>query len=628
MRKLGNMDNTLDPQAVMLAKSIRRAETGDSRDPYNQQGKSGEFGAYQFMPDTYRIYAKKYIGDENAQPTIENQNRIAYSFVKEKKDAGYTPAQIASMWNAGEARPDAYKENHVGVNERGVNYDTPGYVKKVSAYYNQFSGKQPSVIQETNTVEQQKQDRRDQGLPVSAKDDKAEPGFFGGLLRNIIKPFARAGASIVNAQEALSGKPMTEIFKSDFLGDITRIGKDFDPTKGLTAENIRAIKDAVGTGVDIGSLIGGGGEAKAGVEALRAGKLLEQPLLRTVGNAAKEGAVVGGLQGTGSSLEENQNLQNTLRNTALGAGLGAGTGGILGTTGGLLNKLPGKGLLRSDLEPSVEGIVASKEAQKAKDEINGILSSTKSGSNIKAESGDLINRAIESGYVPMQSKSGLLDTTEPFNKIQVQTKLGQKEKAAVIENIKQTTSIEDIRKEALEQAAQRYSADKPTLKEVTNSINNYFNDLYGAYDQPLTAKELLDLQNSKSISDFAKWERAEDEGLNNKAQWARQIYFAINNRLNKIDTSGRLAEINKDLSDLHQLKVIFDPKFRGSLHGRKIRLPETRQFLMSLLRNSARIAGAGFGAHFGGPTGAIAAEFIEPKVSGLLRGRSSLKKVK
>jgi hypothetical protein len=132
--------DTLDPQAVNLAKAMRRAETGGSADPYNQKGASGEFGAYQFMPATYKAYAKKYVGDENAPPTVENQNKIAYSFIVEKKNAGYNPAQIASMWNAGEGKPDAYKENYRGVNAQGVQYDTPAYAAKVSKHYNELRG--------------------------------------------------------------------------------------------------------------------------------------------------------------------------------------------------------------------------------------------------------------------------------------------------------------------------------------------------------------------------------------------------------------------------------------------------------------------------------------------------------
>lgn len=144
--------NDLDPQAFDLAKAIKRAETGSSSDPYNARGKSGEYGAYQFMPDTYRALAKKYIGDENAPPTVENQNKIAYSEIKSLKDAGYTPAQIASIWNSGDA--EAYKEGRKGVNSQGAEYDVPSYVAKVSEAYRELSGVAPAS-QATSAPESQ-----------------------------------------------------------------------------------------------------------------------------------------------------------------------------------------------------------------------------------------------------------------------------------------------------------------------------------------------------------------------------------------------------------------------------------------------------------------------------------------
>lgn len=135
----GNMNpNQLDPQALNLAKAIRRAETGSSTDPYNAKGASGEYGAYQFMPDTWKQWSGQYLQDANAEMSVENQNKVAYSRIKELKDQGYNPAQIASMWNSGKA--EAYKEDFRGVNSQGVEYDVPAYVQKVSQYYNELKG--------------------------------------------------------------------------------------------------------------------------------------------------------------------------------------------------------------------------------------------------------------------------------------------------------------------------------------------------------------------------------------------------------------------------------------------------------------------------------------------------------
>ena len=79
--------NPIDPTIKNLVSAIGKAETGDpSPDAYNKKGASGEFGRYQFLPETYKQWAKESLGDENAPPTIENQNKIAYDKVKQWKE--------------------------------------------------------------------------------------------------------------------------------------------------------------------------------------------------------------------------------------------------------------------------------------------------------------------------------------------------------------------------------------------------------------------------------------------------------------------------------------------------------------------------------------------------------------
>jgi len=151
----GNMNPQLDPQALNLAKAIRRAETGTSSDPYNARGASGEMGGYQFMPDTWKQWAGQYLQDSNAEMTVENQNKVAYSRIKELKDQGYNPAQIASLWNSGDAnsytgfRSDGKTptvgrvKNSAGVE---VDIDVPEYTRKVSQYYRELSSGQSAPI--------------------------------------------------------------------------------------------------------------------------------------------------------------------------------------------------------------------------------------------------------------------------------------------------------------------------------------------------------------------------------------------------------------------------------------------------------------------------------------------------
>lgn len=139
---------TIDPTIKALVSAIGEAETGTSSpEAYTKRGASGEFGRYQFMPETWKARAGKYLGNSNAEMSIENQNKVQYDWVKEQKDLGYTPAQIASMHNAGEGRPNAYKEDFRGVNSQGVAYDVPSYVQKVSQAYQQKKGGAPVQYQ-------------------------------------------------------------------------------------------------------------------------------------------------------------------------------------------------------------------------------------------------------------------------------------------------------------------------------------------------------------------------------------------------------------------------------------------------------------------------------------------------
>lgn len=133
------MNGTLDQDAVNLAKAIRQVES--NKDP-KARGASGEFGYYQFMPQTWASSSKAFLGRDVPieQATPEEQNEVAYKQIKQWKDAGYNPGQIASMWNAGPGKPNAYIDGNKGVNEHGVEYDTKAYAENVAKTYQQIKG--------------------------------------------------------------------------------------------------------------------------------------------------------------------------------------------------------------------------------------------------------------------------------------------------------------------------------------------------------------------------------------------------------------------------------------------------------------------------------------------------------
>jgi len=199
------MEN-IDPQIKNLVSAIGRAETGDSSpEAYTQKGKSGEFGRYQFMPETWKQWAPESGVDVN-DTSIESQNKVAYNKVKQWKEAGLNPAQIASKWNSGDE--NKYKQNWKGVNEQGVAYDTPTYTQKVSDYYNetkiQSSGYNPKPYSQPGQFDIT-------GLSAT-ETPKAEPAKSTGFIGQLNKRAEDAGSAVA---KTLTGA--TDVLKGNFL---------------------------------------------------------------------------------------------------------------------------------------------------------------------------------------------------------------------------------------------------------------------------------------------------------------------------------------------------------------------------------------------------------------------------
>jgi hypothetical protein len=93
----------------------------ESRGNYYKHGGSGEYGAYQFMPKTWRKMCHRYAG-KYLSPTKENQDLIAFRYVEHLVEKGYSISQIGSVWNSG--YPNCTK---VGFTKTGVPFDVPAY---------------------------------------------------------------------------------------------------------------------------------------------------------------------------------------------------------------------------------------------------------------------------------------------------------------------------------------------------------------------------------------------------------------------------------------------------------------------------------------------------------------------
>lgn len=126
----------MDQDVINLAKAIRDKE---SKGNFNAVGDAGTSkGGYQWQKGTWQEHAKKILGDSNAQMTPDNQNAVAYGMIKNWKDQGLNPAQIAAKWNSGSSTGWENKIGTTTINGKKIAYNVPQYVKDVTDTYQKY----------------------------------------------------------------------------------------------------------------------------------------------------------------------------------------------------------------------------------------------------------------------------------------------------------------------------------------------------------------------------------------------------------------------------------------------------------------------------------------------------------
>jgi hypothetical protein len=112
--------------------ALRTIESGGD---YTAKGRSGEYGAYQWMPESFAQFSYRYFGELLDITLPENQDKVARMKVEELIDAGLSEKDIAATWNSGS---HLGWENKRGRNRFGVRYDVPKYVNKFIEVLNQI----------------------------------------------------------------------------------------------------------------------------------------------------------------------------------------------------------------------------------------------------------------------------------------------------------------------------------------------------------------------------------------------------------------------------------------------------------------------------------------------------------
>lgn len=367
---------TDDDNAVALVRAMRQVESNNKYDLLGDNGTS--YGAYQYQEKTWREAAKQYLNDENADITNPVlQDYVTYKRVKDLKDQGYAPGEIASVWNSGRRDPN---QAGSGYNERiGVSYDTPAHVQKVLNAFNDISGKMAQEKQSSyamgaklsqgTQVPQMREQMIAEGKPVSANPEKAEPTLPGQIVRDVVKlpmQFLASAAGLFsnkeNEEKIKEGKFLEGTKLGNYLGNVYPVGYN---EKNTEQPSIAA---SIGTGLEAASYLPIAGGAKAGVEAAKAGA---KGLLGQAGKKALvsgvEGAVGGALQGAGSAMKESKPFGEVAKEAAIGTGTGALLGGALGGVAGVGGGILGAGKEAIKYKPIVEALATGKpNAQSSK----------------------------------------------------------------------------------------------------------------------------------------------------------------------------------------------------------------------------------------------------------------------
>lgn len=277
----------LDPQAVALAKAIRKTESNDN---FTARGKTGEFGAYQYMPNTWKQWSKQYLGRDVPleQATPQEQNEVAYKKIKELKDRGFNVGQIASSWNAGEGKKDAYLTGHKGVNSAGVGYDTGLYAQRVATEYQKFKG----------------------GAGGAQTAQTQQVGGYAPPPE--VKPFTATTPTEPEKEKGLGRKALEFLFP--ILEDKERTGLQTLGDLGLSALTLVPGLGAAGLGAKAAA-VGGKAALKGLVPAIKGANMIK-------------GGAVGYGTDVLSNLSEGETGSEVLT-PGLGTGIGVATGGLL-----------------------------------------------------------------------------------------------------------------------------------------------------------------------------------------------------------------------------------------------------------------------------------------------------------
>lgn len=624
------MNDQLDPQAMALTKAIRQVESGGN---FKARSKDGSFGAYQFLKPTWDNTARKYgVNAEWEKATPQQQNEVAYKQIKEWKDKGHNVGEIASMWNAGAGRPQAYLQGLKGTNSSGVNYNVANYAKKVATLYQGYKGQsQPQAQQEPiepvepiePTIPEQKQVIQTQGQPVSVRKDRTQPTLVGGILREVIKAPLKAALSVARPFVDPFGKKGGLSVNTKYLGNVGDYGTEIEKSsKNLSnkykAGDISLGRAAIGgagagalQAMDAASVVPVGGVAGSAVKGT-----VQKALIPTLKTAAKESLIRGGAISTGydvsnqlASGEKYKPLQTLAAGTI-------GTVADFGLSYGLPKTVAGtKSFAKNNLtKTGRDAKLTRKVEEELRNVENNYAKLRKNQKFSKDANTETRKRIIASGVLDdATDTTGTINTDNAIKKYRDASGLTGNE-GVVRENLErlgEKVNLKSVEKELTDSiyASGLEGAELRTaLNNVKKEISGYRLRADANGDVPLTFIHDTKIGTTSGINfmtppEVKAYKKALASGLRSTVENNSQF---------------NVKEVNQELSPLFK-----DIEYLESLNGRKVKGGKLGKYASQITGN---IVGGAVGGAVGGFPGSAIGTVVGGEAGSSLMG-SSLSKV-
>lgn len=568
------MDETIDPQVKNLVSAIGRAETGDSSpEAYTKSGESGEYGRYQFMPNTWKEWSGKILKDPNAPMTIENQNKVAYETVKAWKAEGLTPAQIASRWNSGDE--NKYKQGWKGTvtlpSGKQVEYDTPTYTQKVSDYYNQSkSGFNPTPFSKPGQLDI---------TGAAAETTPTTPAALTGLPEQLTKRATEAGTS---AGKALTG--VADIFQGKSVEGGKKIFHGAIQTAGAAAG---AFGDVIGKIIEKTPVIG--------------------DFVKSIENVIGAGATEFANSESGQAIVKSV-ADWTKQHPEMAKDIGAGI-----NIASAIPILKGIGALKNVALDAASMALKTTAENSVKNDLAAAL--TKSGQKAVAKSPNAIQTLIDERALP-EIIEGKYSTQEAKQIIGDKiSHINESELQPLLEQISSQQTIgQDL--STLKKLAIKEAESDPLLMEagVVPKAIKQIEDRFAGWEHSYGNTIKLNTQNRLKIGSgkFSDWGTPEHSA-------DKAIYRALQKNIEEIAAKNGLAdvgEINARMSELiKSLDVL------PYIEGRPIKLGTVGGMIKNIATGAGEMAGSAVstpiaGAFIGRQTGG----YVGKKIAGMGQG--------